>query len=82
MITDLIRSNLRGFKPYSSAQSLSKGIFMDANENSLGSVISNQSIRDLTVIRSYSLGYAKHWENFGNFKNIFVGNGSDELWVC
>ncbi|MEK7161385.1 MAG: histidinol-phosphate transaminase, partial [Patescibacteria group bacterium] len=82
MITDLIRSNLRGFKPYSSARSLyQKGIFMDANENSLGSVINESIDKGLNRYPDpYSLDLRKALGKFLGIseKNIFVGNGSDE----
>ncbi|MDR3643220.1 MAG: histidinol-phosphate transaminase [Candidatus Doudnabacteria bacterium] len=82
MITDLIRSNLRGFKPYSSARSLyQKGVFMDANENSLGSVINESIDNELNRYPDpYSLDLRKALGKFLDVseKNIFVGNGSDE----
>jgi histidinol-phosphate aminotransferase len=82
MITSLIRSNLRNFKPYSSARSLyQKGVFMDANENSIGSVIDvaidtnlnrypDPNSLDLRQALGKFLGLSEN--------NIFVGNGSDE----
>lgn len=82
MITSLIRSNLRNFKPYSSARSLyQKGVFMDANENSLGSVIDINFDNELNRYPDpYSLELRRALGQFlaVSEKNIFVGNGSDE----
>ena len=92
MITSLIRSNLRNFQAYSSARSLypappkgsgasQKGIFLDANENSLGSVI-EMSFDD--KLNRYPDPFSMDLRRaLGQFlgvseKNIFVGNGSDE----
>ncbi len=82
MIIQLIRSNLRNFQAYSSARSLyNKGMLLDANENSFGSVI--KSADDLSLNRypdPYSLDLRKALAKFLRMseKNIFVGNGSDE----
>jgi len=114
MITSLIRSSLRNFKPYSSARSLysaplftkskkskgqgkklasgqpslkkwsgvyQKGVFMDANENSLGSVIDMDFDGELNRYPDpYSLDLRRALGQFLGIseKNIFVGNGSDE----
>lgn len=82
MITSLIRSNLRNFQPYSSARSLyQKGLFMDANENSLGSVINTNLDAELNRYPDpYSLDLRKALGKFLGLseRNIFVGNGSDE----
>ncbi|MDP9249634.1 MAG: histidinol-phosphate transaminase [bacterium] len=83
MINSLIRKNLRNFEAYTSARSLyQKGLLMDANENSLGSVVSLNLTKDLnrypdpksTLLRK-SLGKFLNVKE----KNIFVGNGSDEI---
>ena len=83
MITSLIRKNLKNFQAYSSARSLyQKGIFLDANENSLGSVISTEYGSGLN---RYPDPLSMDLRNaIGKFlevseKNIFVGNGSDEI---
>lgn len=82
MITSLIRSNLRNFQPYSSARSLyQKGVFMDANENALGSVIDVNFDNQLNRYPDpYSLDLRRALGQFLGIseKNIFVGNGSDE----
>jgi histidinol-phosphate aminotransferase len=76
----LIRENIRNLKPYSSARDEFKGkadIFLDANENALGSPIHDQWNRypdpRQTILK----------EEIGIHKNvspnrIFLGNGSDE----
>ncbi len=82
MITSLIRSHLRNFEPYRSARSLyQKGIFLDANENPFGSVVSASADTDLNRYPDpYSLDLRKALGRFFGMskKNIFVGNGSDE----
>lgn len=79
-IQNLLRENIKNLKPYSSARdeySGDSGIFLDANENSYGSVPSGDfnrypdplhcKVKDkLSVIKDISTA------------NIFVGNGSDE----
>ncbi len=81
-IRSLVRSDLQDFEPYASARSIySKGTFMDANENSLGSAVELPLERELnrypdpysTELREALAAYV------GTRKeNIFVGNGSDE----
>ncbi len=83
MIKSLIRSNLRNFQAYSSARSLyQKGVFMDANENSLGSVISTEYSSELNRYPDpLSMDLRNALGKFLNIseKNIFVGSGSDEI---
>ena len=83
MINSLVRSNLRNFKPYSSARSLyQKGVFMDANENSLGSVISSEYSSELNRYPDpLSMALRRALGEFLTVseKNIFVGSGSDEI---
>ena len=81
-IRSLICSDLQDFQPYRSARSLyTKGTFMDANENSLGSTVELSLEAELnrypdpysTELREALAAYV------GTKKeNIFVGNGSDE----
>ncbi len=82
MITSLIRSNLRKFKPYCSARSLyQKGIFFDANENAFGSVATSELDPLLNRYPDpYSGELRKALASFLAVaeENIFVGNGSDE----
>ncbi len=79
-INDLTRANIRNLIPYSSARDEFKGkadIYLDANENSLGS----------PLIKWYNrYPDPMQWkvkEKLGEIKNvapqkIFIGNGSDE----
>lgn len=82
MITSLIRSSLKNFQPYQSARSLyQKGVFMDANENSLGSVINTPLDGEINRYPDpYSLDLRRAIGKFLGMpeRNIFVGNGSDE----
>lgn len=75
-IENLVRENIRKLKPYSSAReefSGTKGIFLDANENPFGD------------FNRYPDPYQKKLKEalskFKNIpsKNIFIGNGSDEI---
>lgn len=75
-IENLVRENIRKLKPYSSARdefSGAKGIFLDANENPFGD------------LNRYPDPYQKKLkEKLGQYKeistkNIFIGNGSDEI---
>ena len=79
-IGDLLRKHLNFFDPYSSARDDfkgDKGIFLDANENALGSVISEKWNR-------YPDPRQSHLKRaMGTIKGIapeciFMGNGSDE----
>ena len=83
MITSLIRKNLKNFQAYSSARSLyQKGVFMDANENSLGSVISTEYDSELNRYPDpLSMDLRKALGQYLDIseKNIFVGSGSDEI---
>jgi histidinol-phosphate aminotransferase len=79
-LDDILRKNVKKLIPYSSARSEFEGdaqIFLDANENSLGSTLNNnfhrypdplqkQLKQKLSSIKNVPAG------------NIFVGNGSDE----
>ncbi len=81
MIEQLVRKNILNLKPYQSARtSFSKGVLLDANENSFGSVVENNlslnrypdplqsSLRDkLSKILNL------------NADNLFLGVGSDEI---
>ena len=76
----LLRPHLRTLKPYSSARddySGTEGVFLDANENPLGSITRENWNR-------YPDPYQQALkEKIGRLKkipaaNIFLGNGSDE----
>lgn len=79
-IQNLLRKNIKNLKPYSSARddySCESGIFLDANENSFGSVPSGEYNRypdPLQKIIKEKLSTIKYVAS----KNIFIGNGSDE----
>jgi histidinol-phosphate aminotransferase len=79
-IEDLLRDNIRHFTPYRSARdeySGSKGIFLDANENSLGSVSLEKANR---YPDPYQWQLKKKIAALKNLSEdqIFLGNGSDE----
>ena len=79
-ISSLIRENIKSLQPYSSARDEFSGtanVFLDANENSLGSPLGNDHTRypdphqlqlKLAIARDKGLMTG----------NIFLGNGSDE----
>ena len=81
-IRSLIRSDLKDFQPYASARSLyTKGTFMDANENSLGSTVELPLEQELNRYPDpYSTELREALAKFAGVKteNIFTGNGSDE----
>jgi len=79
-INTLLRENIKNFEPYSSARdeySGSDGVFLDANENSLGSVSPDK-------LNRYPDPYQKELKRkIAELKQvsteqIFLGNGSDE----
>ncbi|MES2797816.1 MAG: histidinol-phosphate transaminase [Bacteroidota bacterium] len=79
-LNSLIRPHIISMKPYSSARdeySGKEGVFLDANENSLGSVTHTDFSRypdPLQLDLKLKMGPI-----FGlNHQNIFLGNGSDE----
>lgn len=79
-LNDLVRDNIKRLVPYSSARDEFKGeanIFLDANENSLGSPLTKWYNRYPDPLQM------KVKEKLGPIKgvppqNIFLGNGSDE----
>jgi len=75
-LKDLVRPNILSLKPYSSARDEfkgSEGVFLDANENPYG------------TLNRYPDSYQKELKEklsaYKNIpvKNIFIGNGSDEI---
>ncbi len=79
-LNTLIRPHILTMKPYSSARdeySGKEGVFLDANENSLGSVTSNDFSRYPDPMQ---LDLKHKMEPIFGVKseNIFLGNGSDE----
>lgn len=72
----IVRSNILSLKPYSSARdefSGSEGVFLDANENPFGALNRYPD--------SYQKELKEKLSEFKNIpiKNIFIGNGSDEI---
>ena len=75
-LKSLVRTNILALKPYSSARDEfkgSEGVFLDANENPYG------------ILNRYPDSYQKELKDklsaYKNIptKNIFIGNGSDEI---
>lgn len=76
----LVRPNIKALKPYHSArQDFSKGLLLDANENSYGDPFqSNQHLHRYPSPTHPELRQRiAEWRNV-NLNNIFVGVGSDE----
>lgn len=83
MIEKLVRKNILNLKPYTSARdSFLEGILMDANENSLGSVIKDE--HNLQLNRYPDPAQNKLREKLADYLNVnttnlFFGVGSDEI---
>lgn len=80
-IQKLARENVRKLKPYSCARDEYKndtGIFLDANENSLGSVL-NISLNRYPDPRQIELKARLAAIKGSEINRIFLGNGSDEV---
>lgn len=83
MIEKLVRKNILKLKPYTSARdSFLDGILLDANENSLGSVIKDDY--NLQLNRYPDPAQNKLRENLSKYLNVstdklFFGVGSDEI---
>lgn len=79
-LESLVRKNIRNLKPYSSARDEFKGkadIFLDANENSLGSPIQSQWNRYPDPRQTELKKAISQLKNVATDR-IFLGNGSDE----
>ncbi|HEV8082219.1 MAG TPA: histidinol-phosphate transaminase [Chitinophagaceae bacterium] len=77
----LVRQNIRTLKPYSSARLEFKGeaaVLLDANENSFGSPLNQNFNRYPDPLQS-ALKLAIQKIKGVPVKNIFIGNGSDEV---
>ena len=83
MIEKLVRNNILNLKPYTSARdSFLDGVLLDANENSLGSVIKDEQNLQLNrypdpaqnELREKLAAYLKVSTNV-----LFFGVGSDEI---
>jgi histidinol-phosphate aminotransferase len=79
----LVRPNIRKLKPYSSARSLyQSGVFFDANENALGSTAELPGYLELNRYPDpCSANLRKALSEYVGVpaKNVFAGNGSDEV---
>jgi len=81
-IESLIRTNIRALKPYHSArQDFLSGILLDANENSLGSVLADDGLSLNRYPDPYQRELRTALANMNGVatENIFVGVGSDEV---
>ncbi len=79
-IENLLRDNIKSLKPYSSARdeySGNIGIFLDANENSFGSIPDGDLNRYPDPQQSEIKNKLSKIKKT-NPENIFIGNGSDE----
>ncbi|MEP6466327.1 MAG: histidinol-phosphate transaminase [Parafilimonas sp.] len=79
-LDNILRNNVKKLIPYSSARSEFEGdaqIFLDANENSLGSVLNNNFHRYPDPLQKKLKGKISSIKNIPT-DNIFIGNGSDE----
>lgn len=79
-LDNVLRNNVKKLIPYSSARSEFEGdaqIFLDANENSLGSSFNNNFHRYPDPLQKKLKEKISSIKNI-SAENIFVGNGSDE----
>ena len=79
-IQNLLRDNIKNLKPYSSARDEytgEVGIFLDANENSYGSIPDGNYNRYPDPLQRKLKKRLSELKNV-NVDNIFIGNGSDE----
>ena len=79
-ISSLTRENIKNLLPYSSARDEFNGlaaVFLDANENSLGSPLGNDHVR-YPDPHQVELKLAVGNDRALSIENIFFGNGSDE----
>ncbi len=80
-ILKLVRKNVRELEPYSCARDEytgNKGIFLDANENSLGSVL-KIDLNRYPDPRQLELKARIAAMKGSDISRIFIGNGSDEV---
>jgi len=79
-LESIVRSNILNIKPYSSARDEytgSEGVFLDANENPLGSVGGGEFNRYPDPYQTEIKQKIAKLKNV-SLENIFLGNGSDE----
>jgi histidinol-phosphate aminotransferase len=82
MIQELIRKNIRNLKPYTSARDLySKGILLDANENSFGSVVEIEGESLNRYPDPHQISMRKKLSEYLGVPShkLFFGVGSDEI---
>lgn len=80
-LDDLLRPNIKTLTPYSSARDEFKGeadIFLDANENSLGSSLDSHVLNRYPDPLQWKVKEKIAELKNVNPRNIFLGNGSDE----
>lgn len=80
-IEELVRTNIRELKPYSSARSEYKGtakVFLDANENAFGSPLDRDYNRYPDPLQMELKNALARLKNI-DVSNIGIGNGSDEI---
>src|SRR6185369_1468549 len=79
-LENIVRKNIRDLVPYSSARSEFEGkakVFLDANENSLGSVAQENFSRYPDPLQKDLKQKISEIKHIGT-EHIFIGNGSDE----
>ncbi|HVX27721.1 MAG TPA: histidinol-phosphate transaminase [Parafilimonas sp.] len=79
-LDNITRANIKKLVPYSSARSEYEGdaqVFLDANENSLGSMLQENFHRYPDPLQKKLKEKISSIKNI-NTENIFIGNGSDE----
>jgi histidinol-phosphate aminotransferase len=79
-LDNITRTNIKKLVPYSSARSEYEGdaqVFLDANENSLGSLLQENFHRYPDPLQKKLKEKISTIKNIST-KNIFIGNGSDE----
>lgn len=82
MIQELIRKNIRDMKPYTSARDLySRGILLDANENSFGSVVELKGESLNRYPDPHQLSMRERLSAYLDVSphKLFFGVGSDEI---
>ena len=82
MIQELIRNNIRDLKPYTSARDLySRGILLDANENSFGSVVELKGESLNRYPDPHQLSMRERLSAYLDVSphKLFFGVGSDEI---
>jgi len=82
MIEELVRKNIRGLKPYTSARDMyNEGILLDANENSFGSVVESEEQNLNRYPDPMQISMRKTLADYLgiSYLKLFFGVGSDEI---